>query len=65
MRTSFVQNILESQERERERERWVAHMKKEALHTAAREADLPAISHITWQAENPDIRLGRTRQTSA
>ncbi len=62
MRTSFVQNILESQEREREREeRWVPHMKKEALHTAAREADLPAISHKTWQAENPDVLLGRTR----
>ncbi len=59
MRTSFVQNILESQERERER--WVAHMKKEALHTAAQEADLPAISHKTWQAENPDVLLGRTR----
>jgi hypothetical protein len=40
-------------------------MKKEALHTAAREAELPAISHITWQAENPDVLLGRTRQTSA
>jgi hypothetical protein len=36
-------------------------MKKEALHTAAREADLPAISHKTWQAENPNVLLGRTR----
>jgi hypothetical protein len=40
-------------------------MKEEALQTAVREADLPAISHKTWQAENPDVRLGRTRQTSA
>ncbi len=43
----------------------VAHMKEEARQTAAWEADLPAISHKTWQAENPDVRLGRTRQTSA
>jgi len=27
---------------------------------AVREADLPAISHKTWQAENPDVLLGRT-----
>ncbi len=28
---------------------------------AVREADRPAISHKTWQAENPDVRLGCTR----
>jgi hypothetical protein len=28
---------------------------------AVREADLPAISDKTWQAENPDVLLGRTR----
>jgi hypothetical protein len=39
--------------------------KEEAQQTAAREADLPAIKHKTWQAENPDILLGRTWQTSA
>jgi len=33
--------------------------------TAAREADLPEIFHKTWQAENPDFLLCRTRQTSA
>jgi len=27
---------------------------------AVREADPPAISHKTWQAENPDVLLGRT-----
>jgi hypothetical protein len=37
-------------------------MKEEARQTAVREADMPAISHKTWQAENPDVR---TRQTSA
>jgi hypothetical protein len=40
-------------------------MKQEAQQTAAGEADLPAISHKTWQAENPDVLLGRTWQTSA
>ncbi len=44
---------------------WVAHTKEEARQTAAQEANLPAISHKTWQAENPDVLLGRTRQTSA
>jgi hypothetical protein len=33
--------------------------------TAAREADRPPSGHKTWQAENPDDRLGRTRPTSA
>ncbi len=33
--------------------------------TAAREPDRPAIGHKTWQAENPDVLLGRTRPTSA
>jgi hypothetical protein len=28
---------------------------------AVREADLPTISHKTWQAENPDVLLGRSR----
>ncbi len=28
---------------------------------AVREADPSAISHKTWQAENPDVLLGRTR----
>jgi hypothetical protein len=40
-------------------------MKEEAQQTAAQEADLSAISHKTWQAENPDVLLGRTWQTSA
>jgi hypothetical protein len=40
-------------------------MKEEARQTAVREAGLPAISHKTWQAENPDVRLGRTRHISA
>jgi len=39
-------------------------MKEEARQTAVQEADLPAISNKTWQAENPDVLLGRTRQTS-
>ncbi len=38
-------------------------MKQEALHFG--EADLPTISHKTWQAEHPDVVLGRTRRTSA
>ncbi len=33
--------------------------------TTAREADLPVIFHKTWQAENPDFLLCRTRRTSA
>jgi hypothetical protein len=33
--------------------------------TAAQEADLPEIFNKTWQAENPDYVLCRTRQTSA
>jgi hypothetical protein len=40
-------------------------MKEEARQTAAREADLPAIFHKTWQAENLAFLLGRTRQMSA
>ncbi len=28
---------------------------------AVREADLPTVSHKTWQAENPDVLLGRGR----
>jgi len=28
---------------------------------AVREADPPTISHKTWQAENPDVLLGRSR----
>ncbi len=44
-------------------DKWVAHMKEEALQF--READLPTISHKTWQAENLDVLLGRNRQTSA
>jgi len=28
---------------------------------AVQEADLPAIRHKTWQAENPDVLLGRTQ----
>jgi hypothetical protein len=57
--------LLQKRERERERERWVAHMREEARQTAAREADRPVIGHKTWQAENPDVLLGRTRPTSA
>jgi hypothetical protein len=44
---------------------WVAHMKEEALQTAAREEGLPAIFHKTWQAENPEFLLCRTQPTSA
>jgi hypothetical protein len=33
--------------------------------SATREADLAAIFHKTWQAENPDFLVCRTRQTSA
>jgi hypothetical protein len=44
---------------------WVAHMREEARQTVAREADRPAIGHKTWQAENPDVLLGRTRPTFA
>jgi len=44
---------------------WVAHMKQEALQTAAREEVLPAIFQRTWQAENPEFLLCRTRPTSA
>jgi len=40
-------------------------MKEEALRTAAREEGLPAIFHRTWQAENPEFLLRRTRPTSA
>ncbi len=41
-------------------------MKEEELRqTAAGEPDRPAIGHKTWQAENPDALLGRTRPTSA
>jgi hypothetical protein len=32
---------------------------------AVREVDLPAISHKTWQAENLDVLLGRTRLATA
>ncbi len=42
-------------------DRWGAHMREEARQTAAREADRPAIGHKTWQTENPDVQLGRTR----
>jgi hypothetical protein len=38
---------------------------EEALLNVAREADLSEILHKTWQAENPDFLLCRTRQTSA
>jgi hypothetical protein len=40
-------------------------MKEEARQTAAREADLPAIFHKTWQAEYLAFLLGRVRRTSA
>jgi hypothetical protein len=40
-------------------------MKEAAQQTAAREADLPAISHKIWQAENPDVLLGRTWHCSS
>jgi hypothetical protein len=40
--------------------RFVAHMKEEAQHTAAREADLPVIFLKTWQAKNLEFPLGRT-----
>jgi hypothetical protein len=36
---------------------WVAHMEEEARQTAGWEADLPTISHKTWQVENPDLLL--------
>jgi hypothetical protein len=36
-------------------------MKEEVRQTASREADLPAIFHKTWQAENPDFLLCRIR----
>jgi len=42
---------------------WVAH--KSAADCIAREGDLPAIFHKTWQAEKPDFLLFRTWQTSA
>jgi hypothetical protein len=32
-------------------------MKEVVRQTASREADLPAIFHKTWQAENPDFLL--------
>jgi hypothetical protein len=35
-------------------------MKEAAQQTAAREADLRAISHKSCQAGNPDVLLGRT-----
>jgi hypothetical protein len=38
-------------------------MKEEARQTAGREADLPAIFHKLWKAENPDFLLGGNRQT--
>jgi hypothetical protein len=40
-------------------------MKEEVRQSALGEADLPAILHKTWQAENPDFPLCRIRQTSA
>jgi hypothetical protein len=43
-------------------DKWVAHMKEEARQS--READLPTISHKTWQAENPDVLLGHIQQMS-
>jgi len=46
-------------------DKWVAHMKEEARQIAVREVDPPAINHKTWQAENPDVLLGRTRYTYA
>ncbi len=39
---------------------FVAHMKEEAQHTAAREADLPVIFPKTWQAKKSWLPLGRT-----
>jgi hypothetical protein len=33
-------------------------MKEEVRQSALQEADLPAIFHKTWQAENPDFLLG-------
>jgi hypothetical protein len=38
---------------------WATH------ETAVGESDLPTIFHKTWQAENPDFQLTRTRQRSA
>jgi len=35
----------------------VAHTKEEVWQTATQEADLPAIFHKTWQAENSDFLL--------
>ncbi len=46
-------------------DKWVAHMKEEARQIAVREVDPPAISHKTWQAENLDVLLGRTRLATA
>jgi hypothetical protein len=40
-------------------------MKEEARQTAAREADLPVISHKTWQAENFEAPLLACPQTAA
>jgi len=37
---------------------FVTHMKEEAQHTTAREADLPVIFPKTWQAKT--LALGRT-----
>ncbi len=39
---------------------FVAHMKQEAQHTAAREADLPVIFPKTWLAKTLHFPLGRT-----
>ncbi len=41
-----------------------AHEGRSAADCRARSRS-PAISHKTWQAENPDVLLGRTRYTSA
>ncbi len=45
---------------------FVAHMKEEAQHTAAREADLPVIFPKTWQAKKSWLSArSHTRHTSA
>jgi hypothetical protein len=40
-------------------------MKEEARQTAALEADLPVISHKTWQAENSEAPLLACPRTAA
>ncbi len=43
-------------------DKWVARMKEEARQIVVREADLPSsATKPGWQAENPDLLLGRTR----